>query len=339
MSGNACIQRYSNVFPELLANALANQVSAAGWHHGWRSNSTIGYSHWNHDFAQAGHENGLDISTRLVGAVRGAWEFLKTEHYPNSTLIRCYANAHTYGVEGYPHTDSDRSGDRTLVVYMNRHWRREWGGETMIYDGDTISHAELPKFNYGLEFSGNVWHTARGVTRICPDLRMTLMFKFAPADCDILRDKIQRFLIDIGAYTKRHTKATLAAHLLETYDLLKLANLPDVVCAAGATHSIFGTNAFTDPCLSIGEVSKLEEVVGIDSSNLVRLFATVARPAALEKAAATKDTNLLLTSGGTVSVTEEQLSSLCALEAANLLQQGELGKYPNLQNFWKMGRV
>jgi len=49
-----------------------------GWTHGWRSNTTVGYPHWNRSFAGGEFkENGLDVSAELTGAVKEAWRSLQ----------------------------------------------------------------------------------------------------------------------------------------------------------------------------------------------------------------------------------------------------------------------
>ena len=173
------ISQLTQVFPEDLLKTVSDYIDTVPWKYGWASNRGIEFTHWNHSFAKGSTENGLDISNNLPEPILRAWNHLKVNYLGDQTLLRCYTNSHTYGVEGYPHTDSKRAVDNTIVVYMNPEWRREWGGETTVYDGDTIVHAELPKYNKGLIFPGAAVHQARSVTRVCPAQRITLMFKFA----------------------------------------------------------------------------------------------------------------------------------------------------------------
>jgi hypothetical protein len=272
--------------------------------------------------------NGLDASTKLSGAVADCWNYIQKTYFPDTVLLRCYANGHTYGVEGYPHTDSNRPQDRTLVVYLNKQWQRGWGGETVIYNGQRIVHAELPSYNRALNFSGFNWHAARGVTRICNDLRITLMFKFAPANTDSVRDRIQQFLDSIGTNTKSHSGSTLFVHLLSTYDLLKLAGQDETTCLAGAIHSIFGTNVFTEKTLSL-EVEDRKRViaeVGERAIELATIFSRINRPAILEE---------YLANGTSTGFDDATSRILCAIEGANLQDQNALKSYPKLTEFWK----
>jgi hypothetical protein len=327
---------FDNFLPVELANQLEQVVGGLKWTHGWESNKSMamGFAHWNHDLANAGRHNGLDIADCINGVVRNVWDFIQSTYLPDYILIRCYANAHTYGVEGYPHTDSMRDQDKTVVVYMNKDWRREWGGETLIYDGDKVELASVPAFNRGLIFEGKKWHCARGVTRICPDLRRTIMFKCAKVNADPRRDALQRFLGDIGASDKDHTDGSLQRHLLNTYDLLKAAGRDDVTCLAGGAHSVFGTNAFKNPCLDHSERQRLTQVIGDEATELAIMFGTINRPSVLEKAVGKCPDTLELTNGGIVAVTQSQVDALCAIEAANLRDLSVLKQFPNLKSLW-----
>ena len=46
-----------------------------------------------------------------------------------------------------------------------------------INDLGDIAHAVLPKPGRIVQFDGRILHAARGLSRICPAMRVTLMFK------------------------------------------------------------------------------------------------------------------------------------------------------------------
>lgn len=330
------VTQFNNFLPPLLFADLSEELKEPGWNYGWRSNKSLGFSHWNHEIVSASPENGLDKSSELTGNVAKAWQYIKTTYFPDARLTRCYMNAHTFGVEGYPHTDSNRPDDQTIVVYLNKHWQREWGGETMVYDGYDISHAQLPGFNKAIVFPGNAWHTARGVTRICPDLRVTLMFKICTDNFDLPRDVIQAELMRLGTDKMSHRSSTLCGHLLRVYDLLKNAGYPQQVCNAGAIHSIFGTNIYTHQTIAPVASDTLISTAGYSAVALAVLFSQLARPATLETSLASSSAITALTTvdGSEISVTQEQLNALYAIESANLLDQKSLSTYPNLQQWW-----
>jgi len=329
------INKLEQVFPDDLLKQVSEHIDTVPWRYGWASNRSFEFTHWNHSFAKGGAINGLDISDNLPEPILRAWNHLKVKYLGDQVLLRCYTNSHTYGVEGYPHTDSKRSVDHTLVIYMNKEWRREWGGETTVYDDDTIVHAELPRYNRGLIFPGVTVHQARSVTRVCPAQRITLMFKFAPRGVDLQRDNIQRALTAIGAEKIKHSGRSLFTHLLNVYDILKAAGYGPTICGAGGLHSIFGTNAFTKQTLGPEHRDIVVKCIGEDATRLVELFRDIKRPSTLETALKNTTTTVKTNSGQPLTLTQDELNSLCAIEAANLSDQKCLAKYPCLKGKFK----
>jgi hypothetical protein len=265
------------------------------------------------------------------------WEYIEANYYPGARIIRCYANGHTYGVEGYPHTDTIRKGEKTLIVYLNKTWKRDWGGETVFYEGDQVLHAELPKFNKAVGFDGTILHVAKGVTRVCPNLRTTLMFKFLTKDAiDLVRDQLQEFLSTVKADEATHSSNNLSGHLLRTYDYLKGAKQSQDVCNAGAIHSVFGTNAFQwNNRLSYEDQPRIAAVAGTRAVRLAELFSKIPRPGILESSMGEFNGKLITLDGGQVAVSQEDFDALCAVEAANLHDQQALGPYPKLTKLWQ----
>jgi hypothetical protein len=327
------IQRIEQVLPPDLLKEVKSVIDTVPWKYGWASNKSIEYTHWNHSFAKAGALNTLDVSAELTGAIKLAWDHIQANIIGASALLRCYTNSHTYGVEGYPHTDSRRHVDKTLIVYMNPEWQRDWGGETTIYHGNQIAHAELPEYNHGLIFHGEDWHSARAVTRICPAQRITLMFKYAPLNTDPCRDNLQRFLTLVGAADIKHSGRSLWTHLLNVYDILKSHGYNQDVCLAGGLHSIFGTNVFKHATLTSQQRIMVVNTIGESATKIVELFSSIRRPNTLESALKTNTLEVELNSGATKTLTQIELNILCAIEAANLYDQKSLNKYPMIARF------
>jgi (p)ppGpp synthase/HD superfamily hydrolase len=159
------------------------------------------------------------------------------------------------------------------------------------------------------------------------------MFKFAPYNTDPIRDEIQKFLTLMGADTVKHSGRTLWTHLLNVYDILKAQGFKQEICSAGGLHSIFGTNAFKKQLLTLNQTNVVVNLIGEEATELVKLFHIVKRPSTLE--AAIKNNSLLveLNSGVTKTLTQNELNSICAIEAANLSDQKSLKNYPNIQAF------
>lgn len=325
--------RVKQVLPDELLKQVKSVIDTVPWRYGWASNKSIEFTHWNHDFAGAGALNSIDVSDKIKGPIKDAWDHIQKHIVGPSALLRCYTNSHTFGVEGYPHTDSKRNVDKTILIYMTPNWQRNWGGETVVYHGDEIAHAELPHYGSGLIFNGVDWHCARAVTRICPAQRITLMFKYSPHDADPIRNRLQEFLTAQGTNKIKHSGRTLWTHLLNTYDILKAAGFDQDICSAGGLHSIFGTNAFTKQILTLDQRDIVVNVIGESATDLVELFNKIKRPSSLEAALKNNSLEVELNTGGTMTLTPIQLNSICAIEAANLADQKSLKNYPLIKKF------
>lgn len=154
------------------------------WSYGWQS--IVGeapFCHWNHEFLKTRRDNSIDHSYLLMeddelAPLRHVWLKLKAGPLKGHALVRCYANAHTFGVEGYPHFDAKEAGHFTTIFYINPVWKPEWAGETVFFNADAdIDKAVLPRPGRMVTFPGTILHAARAVSRACPAMRVTLMFK------------------------------------------------------------------------------------------------------------------------------------------------------------------
>lgn len=154
------------------------------WTYGWQSDANKNpFGHWNHDFLKTKRTNQENAEHILLNnselkPLHDLWEKLKLNQLAGHSLVRCYANAHTFGVEGFPHTDSRTPGNYTTIFYINPVWKPEWAGETVFFNdlGDIVQ-AILPKPGRMVMFDGRILHAARALSRICPAMRVTLMFK------------------------------------------------------------------------------------------------------------------------------------------------------------------
>jgi Rps23 Pro-64 3,4-dihydroxylase Tpa1-like proline 4-hydroxylase len=161
------------------------------WKYGWKSASDkMTFGHWNHDILKTPRSNQDDYehvlqSDPTLEPIKAVWDKLKENFLQGHQLVRCYANAHTYGVEGYPHVDSRRPGNFTAILYVNPGWKPEWAGETVFFDEhQDIAQAVMPKPGRMVIFDNRIMHAARGVTRVCPAIRVTLMFKTKMKDAE-----------------------------------------------------------------------------------------------------------------------------------------------------------
>ena len=170
---------FDDVLPAPIITALADEVQRQGFQYGWYANKDKGFPHWNRNYGQTGRDrlNRDEILSELCLPVRAAWDCLSKTYAQGATVIRAYANAYTFGTEGYLHTDSTVPSDVTFLLYLNREWRRDWAGETLFFDGHDVMATVLPKFNRMVVFPSIVPHVARSVSRSCSVARTIFTFK------------------------------------------------------------------------------------------------------------------------------------------------------------------
>lgn len=163
-------------------------LSGPGWAFGAYSDTTPGASrYWYKHFAgiiRDGAENNdpLEFERQLnqsAPPVAKVWRKLHGGVLSGHSLSRCYANGYPSGSEGGVHMDSNIAEHFTSIYYPHTAWDPNFAGETVFFkqDGSDIIAAVYPKPNRLVVFPGMIPHVARGVSRTCGQLRITLMFK------------------------------------------------------------------------------------------------------------------------------------------------------------------
>lgn len=172
-----------DALPEPIAVDVYKALHLYGWTFGWLSNHMLedDFGHWNRAYGGSNKDNRSDISGEIrIPAIAQAWAHIKALMPPATTLIRCYSNAHTYGVEGYVHQDSAHETDLSAILYLNKDWDANDAGELVFldkYEGGNIMRAVFPNWNRLVIFPGNVPHAARSLSRRCRKARLCLAFK------------------------------------------------------------------------------------------------------------------------------------------------------------------
>jgi SM-20-related protein len=181
-----------NFLDEDLQARIGTLLNTGGWNFGWKSKpSADTFCFWHKHFAGARfsdhkigdqHEDPYDCAAELAERSRllyKLWQLLEARHLPGHRLVRCYANGTPFGSEGMLHTDSIAPNSFTSVYYPHTKWSPDWAGETVFFNADKtdIIQSVYPRPNRLVMFRGVVPHVARGVSRTCPVLRVTLMFK------------------------------------------------------------------------------------------------------------------------------------------------------------------
>jgi SM-20-related protein len=185
--GSEAIRVHDDVLPTDEQRALLTFLKGPGWAFGAYSDAEPGASrYWYKHFAgvrRDGREplDPVAIETELEGAplVAGLWRRLKAGVLAGHRLTRCYANGYPSGTEGGLHRDSNIATHFTCIYYPHLAWKPNFAGETVFFDHQEreIVAAVYPRPNRLVVFPGLMPHVARGVSRTCPDLRVTLMFK------------------------------------------------------------------------------------------------------------------------------------------------------------------
>jgi SM-20-related protein len=123
-------------------------------------------------------ERELQTNAPLVAAF---WNLLKRRILAGHSLTRCYANGYPAGAEGGVHFDSNIATHYTAIYYPHLLWSPNYAGETVFVepDGADLLASVYPKPNRLVVFPGTIAHAARPITRACPELRITLMYKTA----------------------------------------------------------------------------------------------------------------------------------------------------------------
>jgi hypothetical protein len=279
--------------------------------------------------------NDLRLDERLAPLMR-AWEFLRDSQLANDVLIRCYLNGYTYGTDSYFHLDSQRPDEHTTVIYVNDYWDPDWAGETVFLDArDEIVKSVLPKVNRAIIFPANMKHAARGVSRQCPVLRKTLIFKTRKKRSSNF-EKLSAFLRRAGAAKYGHRSGSLHDHLVRTFSLLEERCFDDSVCFGGGLHSVYGTNAYVLALLTSPDRATVAEEFGSRAEELTSLFAMLERPQTLESPRELTDQTAVveLRGGQTMSLPREMFNDLRKIECANLTDQNELSKHTTLSAIW-----
>lgn len=336
------IQVLDDFLPRTGYYELAQLISNEPLVYGSRSNATTDpHGHWSRSFAHAGLMNLADVSGDLSADDRltpllGAWEFLRDTQLADDVLIRCYLNGYTYGTDSYFHFDSQRLDEHTTIVYMNDYWDPDWAGETVFLDtDDEIFKSVLPKANRAIIFPANVKHAARGVSRKCPVLRKTLIFKTRKRRSSNF-ERLSAFLRRAGAATYGHKSGSLHDHLVRTFALLEERRFEESVCFGGGLHSVYGTNVYELALLSPLDRATVAQEFGARAEELASLFAILERPRTLESPRELSEEAAVveLREGQTMSLPREIFDDLRKIECANLADQNELLNHRTLSEIW-----
>lgn len=214
------------------------------------------FGHWNQELLKTSPRNKEDKERHLLDNEQYAniyqlWKYIKETWLTGHTLVRCYANAHTYGVEGYLHTDSRSEGNFTTIIYLNKEWKPEWAGETVFFDhtGD-IYHSVLPRNGRMVLFDGRIPHAARSLSRCSSVLRQTLIFKSYYKPDKSEAEETLRQLIDSYSVQHNNYGYTVSEHSIGLYNLLENWNAEEHIRYTALFYLLYLNMAQNPPALA-----------------------------------------------------------------------------------------
>jgi SM-20-related protein len=180
------IQCIDGAIPAALYTQLLQSLASVGWRFGWNTDSNPENRYWHHEVGRGAKNNVEDVS-RIVAqhpikAFAAFQDWMLQAFLPEgSRILRFYLNAHTYGTDGWPHVDTERTGDEvTAVTYLvSRKWEPGWGGETVVFDesANDIERAVMPARNRIFSFPSRRLHCPRPLSRNFGGLRVVLVIK------------------------------------------------------------------------------------------------------------------------------------------------------------------
>lgn len=176
---------HDDLVAEPLRRDLLRLVRRPIWAYGWKSvRDHDRYGFWHAHFAGGDEETQSSCAAQLAAnaaaaPVQALWQVLAGGLLQGHEPLRVYANGHTYGVEGYVHTDSEREDHYTAIYYAHPVWDANWSGETVFLSrrSGQITTAVLPEPGRVVLFAGATPHVARSPSRECPELRISIVFK------------------------------------------------------------------------------------------------------------------------------------------------------------------
>lgn len=321
------IEIIDDLVPLDLQTEIDKYLRGPGWVYGWKSDPEKDkYSFWHKHLA--GHElpdhtdpneqyvceDGLKATSEIIYKL---WCLLKAGPLKGHTLLRCYANGYPYGADGSVHTDTVSHNGYTTIFYPHKYYDMNWAGETVFLTDDQkdIRLAVCPKPGRIVIFDGTIPHVGRGLSRSCPHMRVTLMFK-TQTQGELITDPHVNFLKSLGADKISHSGRTLLTHLIGTRNLLRRWKASIDVQNAGLFHSIYGTAWFKQSLRSFSDRDEIRNLIGDKAEELAYLFC------ATDRKFHDYQVTLLTNQSEVISLSDQQVHDLMEIEAANLIDQG-----------------
>ena len=130
---------------------------------GWTGNPKEPYRHWSY-------------CAELEGLYKQIWLSMKPS-FPHLKPDRILVNLFNHGDSSWTHKDSEKSSDRTVLIFLNDYWNIDWGGELGLFENEELVKAFTPKPGRYVLFNSNMVHGARPVSREAPYPRLAIAYQ------------------------------------------------------------------------------------------------------------------------------------------------------------------
>ena len=160
----------------------ARCVCSDNWRFGQKSNNDTVYPMWFQAYYETFKKKYKEGIPEEIIQIGDRFIDLIGDEY---MLVRNMMAGNTFGQDGDIHDDWLTPGESmTGVLYINRRWEDNWGGETIVYDKENLSKVEISKFEAGklIVFDGSNPHIGKGPQRACGELRCILAMQAVKTD-------------------------------------------------------------------------------------------------------------------------------------------------------------
>ena len=167
---------------QTLMNLWGSTVCQPRWTFGQKSNNDTVYPMWGQGFYNTFKGEYKEDTNQWIREVGDRFIDICGDEY---ILVRNMLAGNTFGQDGDIHDDWQVPGESlTGVLYLNRRWEDNWGGETVVYAREDRNQVEISKFEAGklIVFDGSNPHIGKGPQRACGELRCIIAVQAVKQD-------------------------------------------------------------------------------------------------------------------------------------------------------------
>lgn len=172
-------------------DVLRKIVYAPKWRFGQVSDDQIepNYPMWFQGFYHVHKHEFKDECPSIAKTLTERFLDLAPDNY---MLVRSMASSNTFGQDGDFHTDWPVFGQSiTGVLYTDKTWERNWGGETLFAGEDNLYASAYEPCKL-VTFDSSIPHIGKGPQRRCKEMRSILAFQAVEANA--LRERMNKKL-------------------------------------------------------------------------------------------------------------------------------------------------